>query len=72
VLGGQGERPLAGLDGVEPAHAALGLRHHLVGDHEHVPVVEIGGRGRGDQRGQVVARAHIGQDVERPYGQCGG
>ena len=56
VLGGQRARALAGLDVGERAHPALGLGHDLVGDHEHVAVGQVGGRGGRQQRGQVVAR----------------
>jgi hypothetical protein len=72
VLGGQGQRAPAGLDRVEPAHTPLGLRHHLVGQDEDVAVGQVRRRRRRDQRGEVVARAHVREDVQRAHDQSGG
>ena len=63
VLGGERARALAGLDVGERAHAALGLGDDLVGDDEHVGRAERrrAARRRGEQRGEVVAGADLGQ-----------
>ncbi len=69
MLGGQLARALARLDLGEPAHAALGLGHDLVGHHEHVAGGQVGGRRGRQQRGQVVARRKLGQAREGAEGE---
>ncbi len=53
------ERALGGLDVVEPDDAPLGLRHCLLRDDEHVSVLER--HAVGDERGEVVALADLGE-----------
>ena len=59
LAGGDLERLRRRLELVEHHDAALRLRDRLLGDHEHVAVLERDGAG--DQRREVVALAHLGQ-----------
>ena len=52
------------VGGVDPGHRPFGLRHHLLGHHHDVAVVQAG-FGGGDQAGQVVALAHLGDALDR-------
>src|SRR4029077_3400484 len=52
----------AGGHGAHVDEPALGLRHHLLGDDDNVSRLEL--RVLGDQRGQVVAGAHLGQPLD--------
>ena len=63
-------RDRAGLDGREVDDGALGLRHDLLGDDQHVVVaqrVHVGGARQrlGDEGGQVVARHDLAETVDR-------
>ena len=55
-----------GRDVGERDDRALGLGDDLVGDHDHLPVGRAGSppRRRDDQRGEVVAGAHLGEAAE--------
>ena len=66
VLARELPRAVADDDVLERAQRALGLGDDLVGDHQHVArlVAAVAQQG-----GEVVARAHLGQAVERPRPQ---
>ena len=74
VLGRERPRAVAGLDVGERAHAALGLRHDLVRDGEHVGRAEQGSRrapAAASRAREVVAGADLRQareGVERERG----
>ena len=73
VLGGQMIGQLARGDVGEPDRPALGLRHHLVGDHDDVAVVQPAWRLRCrqcglDQDGEVIARVQLGDPCDRVGG----
>jgi hypothetical protein len=57
--------PLARLDLGEPANAAFGLRHDLVGHDEDVAAPKLTPGGVGDQCREVVARPDVRQGAER-------
>ena len=71
VLARERAGALAGLDLVEAAHAALGLRDHLVGHHQHVAVAEVGRSRRRHQAREVVTRPHGRERRERGDAQRG-
>ena len=60
------QRALRRLEVVEPDDAPLGLRDRLLRDDEHVSVLER--HAVGDERGEVVALADLGEtrDGEDP------
>ena len=65
---GELERPLRRLDLVQPHDAALGLRDHLLGDDEHVGVLEAAralGRVGQEQPREVVAFLDLRDALER-------
>ena len=58
------------VGGVDPCHRPFGLRHHLLGHHHDIAVLQTG-FGGGDQAGQVVALAHLGDAVDREHLETG-
>ena len=54
-LGLDDAEPVGGVVGIDRHHAAFGLGHDLLGDHDHVAVGEFDARG--DEAGEIVAPA---------------
>ena len=65
LLGRDLPRTLARLDVAQPAKAALGLRHDLVRDGDHIAVRQVVGcRGR-EQRAEVVTGLELRDGAQR-------
>jgi hypothetical protein len=64
VFAGELDGQLGRLDAGERDDASLGFRDDLLGEHEHVAVLELDGRR--DERGEVVALPDLRQALDRP------